>query len=441
MKVSIKRTLLCALLTLVFGAGQALAESYIYLTNNTQETLTINTTQSGASNITHGDEWEQLAYEVAPLGTVKFLRFNRDQGIKWGKRYYFDTQVQGRNSSVTLKQKLKGTWNFSYMWLSAENDPWHYDRDIHNIDVNFDGQASTLAFKSSVARASGDDIHYVIDNTWEAETRNESDANNFKVMTYNVWNLLPGIEAKNTYHRLKTIAEYVSGYDAIVFQEGHDPLLTEYFRNKLSDEYPYQTDIPFKFGRILNGGVFIVSKWPIDATDDIVFSACIKEDCLASKGAVYARINKLGKAYNVFGAHVRAFTTAEDIANRFEHLAELKQYIDGKHIDASEPVIVAGDFNVDKLNFPQEHLDLLSVLNVTEPMASSDYDATYAGPVNTYADEAYNEYLDYVFYSNEHAAPTMSTNAVKTPRSISADHWKSWDLSDHFPVAGEFDFY
>lgn len=425
--------------SMLLACTQALAESYIYLTNNTMETLTIDTLQSGHDNISHGDEWEQLAETVAPLETVKFLRFNRDDGIKWGKKYYFDTTVRGQNSEVVLRQKLKGTMTFSYMWLSAENDPWYYDRDIHHIDMDFDNQASTLAFKSSVARASGDDIHYVIDNDWQA-AQNNPDPNSLNVLTYNIWGLLPGIEAKNTYSRFHSIAHMMTGYDAIVFQEAHDLASTAYFQNHIQNEYPYMTEIPFALGRILNGGVFIASKWPIEVSDDIVFSACIKEDCLASKGAVYAKINKQGRDYHVFGTHVRAYTTAEDIANRFEHLAELKNFIDSKQISSQEPVVIAGDFNVDKLNFPQEHLDLLSVLNASEPMAAGEYDASYAGPVNAYADDAYNEYLDYVLISNEHLAPITATNTLLTPRSIDSEHWTTWDLSDHYPVAGEFYF-
>lgn len=418
----------------------AYAESYIYLTNNTPETLSLNTIQSGHNNISHGDEWEQLKSSVEPYATVKFLRFNRDEGIKWGKKYYFDTTVSGQSTSVTLSQKLKGTMTFSYMWLSAEDDPWHYDRDIHNIPLDFDGRDSTLAYKSSYARASGDDIHYVIHNEWQAETRNDNDTHNLKVMTYNIWDLLPGIEAKNTYDRLATIAEYIDGYDVVIFQEAHDPLSAAWFRHLISEEYPHQTDTPFKIGRVLNGGVFIASRWPIEYSDDIVFSDCIKEDCLASKGAVYARINKGGEHYNVFGAHVRAYTTPEDIANRFQHLAELKEFIDHKNLPSTEAVIVGGDFNVDKLNFPNEYLDLLNVLNVSEPAAIGDYPSTYAGSVNAYADPGFDEYLDYVFVSNEHKSPFYSHNEVLIPRSVESQHWKLWDLSDHFPVGAEFDF-
>jgi endonuclease/exonuclease/phosphatase family metal-dependent hydrolase len=420
-------------------ASLSWAESYVYLTNSTMESLTINTVQSGYDNIAHGDQWEQLATTVPPLGTVKFLRYNRDQGIKWGKTYYFTTTVQGASHSVELQQMLEGTWNFSKMWLSAENDSWKYDRDIHQIPMNFDGVDSTLAYKSQYARASGDDIYYVINNDWKIESRDEANTS-FKVLTYNVWGLLPGITAKNTHARNDTIAEYVKGYDAIVFEESFDLILTEQFRNKLRDEYPYQTSVPFKFGKLLTGGSFIVSRHPIIEDGSEVYDACRKDGCLASKGINYAKINKNGKIYNLFGTHTHAYTTPEDIAVRFAQLAQLKRFIESKNIPASEPVLMAGDFNVDKIHFPQEYYDFLNVLNGTEPMALGEYPHSYAGPVNVYAEEQYTEYLDYVLYSNDHVAPIYSHNTLLVPRSIDSKHWTSWDLSDHFPVASEFVF-
>lgn len=439
--ISIKHTVsrVLALLILTLSSALAWAESYIYLTNSTMEPLTIETVQTGHGNITHGDEWEQLADTVPPLATVKFLRFNRDDGIKWGKTYYFTTTVQGRSSSVSLQQRLEGTWNFSKMWLSAENDPWQYDRDIHQIPMDFDGKSSTLAYRSQYARVSGDDIYYVINNDWEVAER-DSAANNFRVLTYNVWSLLPGITSKNTHPRLDTIADYVSGYDAVVFQELFDPLLTAHFRSKISEEYPYLTDIPFKLGKLLTGGSFIASKHPILEHDDVVYDACRADGCLASKGMNYAKIDKGGRIYHLFGTHTHAYTGADDIAVRFAQLNQLKGFVDRKQIDANEAVLLAGDFNVDKVNFAQEHLDFLDVLNATEPTALGEYPYSYAGPVNVYAEDQYNEYLDYVLYSNEHLQPVYSHNKLLVPRSIEWDHWTTWDLSDHYPVASEFVF-
>ncbi len=174
--------------------------------------------------------------------------------------------------------------------------------------------------------------------------------------------------------------------------------------------------------------------------DDAVYDACRADGCLASKGMNYAKINKGGKIYHLLGTHTHAYTTADDIALRFSQLEQLKGFVDSKNISAGEPVLMVGDFNVDKVNFPQEHLDFLSVMNATEPTALGEYPYSYAGPVNVYADDEYNGYLDYVLYSKEHQAPIYSPNKMLIPRSIKWDHRTTWDLSDHYPVASEFVF-
>lgn len=417
-------------------SANVFAESYMYLTNNTMSTLTLNTAQSGHNNIVHGDQWEQLATEVPPLGTVKFLRFNRDKGIKWGKEYQFTTQVSGIDETVLLRQKLVGTMTFSKMWLSANDDPWQYDRDIHNIALN---DKRELAYKSSYARASGDDIHYVVHDKFQPVEKTEY-SNQLNVLTYNTWALLPGIEAKNTSNRLDTIAQLVSNYDVIVFQEVFDPILTAKFRSEISKEYPYLTEIPWELGKILTGGSFIASRWPIEQQDAVVYDACRSDGCLAGKGINYAKIRKGSNAYHVFGTHTHAYTGEEDIAVRFAQLAQMKALIDSKNIPYEEPVIMAGDFNVDKLHFPQEHLDFLDLMKATEPEATGQYPHSYAGPVNVYAQDQYTEYLDYVLYSNEHLAPYSSNNELLTPRSITSKHWGSWDLSDHYPVEAKFEY-
>ncbi|MBQ4845328.1 sphingomyelin phosphodiesterase [Pseudoalteromonas sp. MMG005] len=418
-------------------SGQALAESYMYLTNNTMAPLTLNTQQTGHNNIRHGDQWQQLATEVPPLATVKFLRFNRDQGIKWGKEYVFTTRVNGTEQPVYLKQKLLGTMTFSNMWLSAQNDPWYDDRDIHYVSI--DGQQQTLAFKSSSARTSGDDIHYVIHNQFAKSEKSEY-SNELNVLTYNTWALLPPLASKNTGDRLDTIAQYMDNYDVVVFQEVFDPILTAKFRANVAKTYPYMTEIPWKVGKILTGGSFIASRWPIETQDAVVYNACRADGCLAGKGMNYAKIRKGSNAFHIFGTHTHAYTSEQDVTVRFEQLAQLKRFIDSKHIPYEEPVIMAGDFNVDKINYPQEHLAFLALLDATEPEATGAYPYSYAGPVNIYADDKFNEYLDYVLYSNGHLTPYASENKMLTPRSINSQHWKSWDLSDHYPVEGRFAF-
>ena len=101
---------------------------------------------------------------------------------------------------------------------------------------------------------------------------------------------------------------------------------------------------------------------------------------------------------------------------------------------------MAGDFNVDKINFPSEYEDFIALLNGTEPQAEGLYPYSYAGKANVYAEDQYNEYLDYVLFSNENVAPFNASNTLLVPRSTAPEHWGSWDLSDHFPVEGYFEF-
>lgn len=61
---------------------------------------------------------------------------------------------------------------------------------------------------------------------------------------------------------------------------------------------------------LLNGGVIIVSKWPIiHEAQHIYRSACHYSDCLAAKGVKYARVLKTigdtSKIFNVFATHMQ----------------------------------------------------------------------------------------------------------------------------------------
>lgn len=77
--------------------------------------------------------------------------------------------------------------------------------------------------------------------------------------------------------------------------------------------FAYSTTIlhdPDPFTSLLNGGVVIVSKWPIIREAQHVYrNACHYSDCLAAKGVKYARllktVNGLHKIFNVFATHMQ----------------------------------------------------------------------------------------------------------------------------------------
>lgn len=416
-------------------SAPAWAESYTYLTNSTDKTLTINTTHNGG--MVKGSHWWQHATVVPPFGTVKFLELNRDTGVTTGKTFNFDTTVTAPDgSTVLLQQRLTGTLFFSNMLHGTGSSAWHDDRSRYVDNYTFDSGPVNVAYKAVGARANGDDYYYVIHPEQSYPERAAS--NNFKVMAYNVWALLPGVVSKSVSERLGQLPAEINGYDAIVFSELFDNSRRETFLSAIESEYPHQTTVVDESGSIEDGGVLIVSRWPIETSSHTVFDECVLEDCISAKGVKYARINKNGNKYHVFGTHTQAWSDAEHQAARASQFQTLRSFMDGKNIPSSEPVIIAGDLNVDKNDYPAEYNAMLSTLNATE-VAVSGYQFTADGDRNGWHDNE-AEILDYVLYSNSHIAPITSSAKVLHPRSIADDVFQKYDLSDHFPVAADMTF-
>lgn len=104
-------------------------------------------------------------------------------------------------------------------------------------------------------------------------------------------------------------SDYVKNQDVIVFEEAFDTSARKILLDNLREEYPYQTDVVgrtkknwdaslgnFRSYSLVNGGVVILSKWPIEEKIQYIFndSGC-GTDWFANKGFVYVKINKEGK--------------------------------------------------------------------------------------------------------------------------------------------------
>lgn len=413
------------------------AQSYVYLTNNTEQTLELNIQQSGAS-LVKGEHWKQHATQVPPLATVKFLEMNRDTGIKWGKSYEFNTQITAQNGTVTsIKQKLTGTWNFSRMWHGIEDSHWFDDRELYTWESAFFAPSTTIATRAQSARVSGDDIYYVIHPKQESPVLGNK--NQLNILAYNVWALLPGLVSKKVSERLTLLSEKLDGYDAIVFSELFDNQRRNAFLSAIQQQYPYQTQVVDKAGATEDGGVLIVSRWPIEKEAQTVYQQCDGSDCIAAKGAKYARINKSGQIYHLFGTHTQAWSSAKNQATRTQQFIQLKGFIDAQNLPADAPVLIAGDLNVDKGNSETEYFDMLNLLQAQEVVPEGAYLYTSDGRVNAWT-SGKAEILDYILYSTAHRAPVTATSKVLSPRSIDSKVFTEYDLSDHFAIQAQLGF-
>jgi len=245
--------------------------------------------------------------------------------------------------------------------------------------------------------------------------------------------------------RLEQLPQNLKGYDAILFQEtfasGRTAMLA-----KLAQEYPYQTYIPIGSGfNIYDSGILVASRHPIVKTDHFIYPSCTGIDCFADKGVIYAEILKNGKAYHVTSTHTASFDTDAARDMRQQQFKQIRALVDKQNIPSFDAVLMGGDFNVNKLLWPQDYAQMQINLNGTVPVSTGYTESTFDPRVNKLAGAGLTggstvEYLDYVVSSNNHRQPMQARNDVRILRSAADPVFMTWDLSDHFPVMGQFQY-
>ena len=415
-------------------ASVASAESYVYLSNNTAQPVTLSTVQTGDKALQQGSHWGQYETTIPAYGTRKILWMNRDQGISSGKNFYFETTVRQGAHAVVLQQRLQGKFIGSSIWAAARSadfsHPWYADRELHNGRTRFAGLQATLSYRAQFT-GGYDDFHYVIQPDATVETASAS--NEFKILSWNIWGV---IGAKQICDRWNDVPTHTRNFDAVVFSEAFDNGCRDQLRAALRSEFPYQTQVVDKANVYEDGGVFIVSRWPIAGERQMVYSQCSGTDCLSNKGVMVVEIIKQGKAYHIAGTHTQAWNGATERSVRLAQLSTLRQFVDQQRPPASDALFYAGDLNVDRYATADDYQQMLGLLGANQP-AIQGYGWTYDASVNSLA-SAGREYLDYVLVSNGHRQPSRSENEVTVYRSITPAVWSLRDLSDHFAVAGRF---
>jgi len=246
-----------------------------------------------------------------------------------------------------------------------------------------------------------------------------------------------------------------------------------------------------KSRQLLNGGILILSKWPVIKQAQIGFSSAATQgsDALVAKGINYAHIRKTlengqQKDFHIFATHFQAWNSSGSRKCRVLQAIEMKNFVDAQMIEDG-PVIFAGDFNVDSYQYPGDLVTLLD--NLCAGMPGRLGLEVEAGPRQQFTSDSSNnnlvgrdgaakdwncedlynsspylalncpcEWLDYIFYSKEYqlpvimednSTPTLECVALKTdPFTVKWNFRGSEerilnDLSDHYPVLARFKFF
>lgn len=278
-----------------------------------------------------------------------------------------------------------------------------------------------------------------------------------KIATYNVFML-----SRNLYPNWGQVARadlidstgVLNGQDVVVLQEAFDNTASDRLLAGLRDTYPHQTPVlgrstagwdvtsgAYSSSTPEDGGVAVLSRWPITTRVQHVYRDACGADWFSNKGFAYVRVEAPSGPVHVIGTHMQAedsSCTSAPSTYRAKQRAEIKAFLTARNIPASEPVYVAGDMNVVKAGdeFPRMVADLgASTPEIGGHPFSWDC-ADNSVCRDQYGPEYASEHLDYVLTVQ---GPLLrnETRRVKSPE------WSIWswgrkytytDFSDHYPV-------
>ncbi|MBT2444115.1 sphingomyelin phosphodiesterase [Streptomyces sp. ISL-36] len=264
-------------------------------------------------------------------------------------------------------------------------------------------------------------------------------------------------------HRAKAIpaAPFFQGNDVVVVQEAFDNSSSDALKANAAAQYPYQTPVmgrsktgwdatsgAYSATTPEDGGVAILSKWPIVRKEQYVYKDACGADWYSNKGFVYTVLNVNGSRVHVVGTHAQSTdpgcSAGEAAQMRSRQFKAMDAFLDAKNIPANEQVLVAGDLNVDTRT--PEYGTMLADMGVVGADARTGHPYSFDTELNSIASERYpddpREDLDHILHRAGHARPAGWTNNVVLEKSApwTVSSWGTQytytNLSDHYPVTG-----
>ncbi|MFF3323827.1 sphingomyelin phosphodiesterase [Streptomyces sp. NPDC002889] len=283
-----------------------------------------------------------------------------------------------------------------------------------------------------------------------------------KVLTYNAF-----LFSRTLYpnwgqdHRAAAIpaTPFFQGNDVVVLQEAFDNSSSGALKQRAAAQYPYQTPVmgrskdgwdatggAYSATTPEDGGVTVLSKWPIVRKEQYVYKDACGADWWSNKGFVYVVLNVNGTKVHVVGTHAQSTDpgcdTGEAAQMRSRQFRAMDAFLDAKNIPAQEQVLVAGDFNVDSRT--TEYASMLTDAGLAGADARTGHAYSFDTKDNSIAADRYpddpREDLDHVLHRAGHARPAGWTNEVIKEQSApwSVSSWGTTytytNLSDHYPV-------
>lgn len=266
----------------------------------------------------------------------------------------------------------------------------------------------------------------------------------------------------HSYERASAFLKHIPSYDIIGLQEVWSPRyqqIEKYAKSKgLHVVGSGHATVSSMLGlRMFGGGLMIMSKYPIEATRELIFDKGVASDGFVRKGILYAKV-RIGSSYvHVFNTHMQASYGYEFAENdpyaliRKKQIQQVSDFIAKIALDDHHPIIAMGDFNVNAIrradapdNDSREYLDMIaslsrdglfSVMDLHKDFNAGSHPVTNTGRGVIGKESKGGQRLDFVFEMRRNTTRAdrvlhSFTHASVLPFEVSGE--KYTHISDHF---------
>lgn len=253
------------------------------------------------------------------------------------------------------------------------------------------------------------------------------------------WNIqmLPGIFSpfsklvrKKQKIRSPKIIQYLnaSAFDIVVLQEVFDKRRVKEFEKGLKTRYPYILE-PIKQGVSLklSSGVMILSKYPIEVIDHIIFNVSKGSDRAAQKGCSLMKIKINNKSIYLGGTHLDS--KSKDARNLQYNLT--KEKIISPYINDTIPFFLAGDFNTDILS--EDYKTMVSTFKLTNHTLDDERPYTF-DEYNSWNNKGYKSWIDFILYKKMDLVEINDQYILRPKMKFEKS---TIDLADHYQIVLE----
>lgn len=273
----------------------------------------------------------------------------------------------------------------------------------------------------------------------------KSSSDEIRFLTYNILQKCIGFQVTSCEYKSERMSiftsQHINDFDILCLQESFDYLNIRPYRllqaaYKKGFHYFFRSAPPtLQSDFVSDGGLVILSRYPIVDAEELVFPKSLKVDGYSQKGALFTKIDMgEGKILNVIDIHTQAsypFDVKEIqtgcLVNRVSQFVELRKFIDrlleSGRVDPNELFMLVGDFNTDALNRDFDWDEFYSHFEFDEKIFQKEAETEFDMLLNVLSYKA-GFRLKNVYYSHNEEHPvtfgrfTIDENGTKRPTEV-----------------------